>query len=229
MKNSATPLRLLAGIAFSTLASLSLLACASVPPMDSSAADVGDREIAVIKYNWHTEIAMPLQALSGPLARIYPNAARTGYLIVGFGDRAYFTDREAGVGTAIAALFPGPAVIELNALDDLPSGESFSLVRLHLTQDALDRIEHFVWESLAKREDGSLIEVVEHEPTNRFYEARQNYDVLDNCNNWTTEALRTGGLPFSTDMLFADEVIDQAKNLSSIQEKVVKAKYVVHQ
>jgi hypothetical protein len=205
--------------AFGVLALASLLTgCAGSPSPPPGEIAGGPAEVAVIGRDWHTEIGVALKDISGPLATFGPAANGARYLIVGFGDRAYFTDHDAGSGTAFAALFPGPAAIQLATSQDLPEDTAHITVRIRLSREALSRIADFIWDSMDRGADGAPLPVVEHSDHSKFYSARQSYDGLYNCNSWTAEALRIGGLPFDpAGVLFASQVMDQARAVAARQ------------
>lgn len=195
-----------------------LAGCAGSQPLPPPAGQTGSAEIAIIERDWHTEIGLLSSQISGPLSTLDPNSTGAKYLVVGFGDRAYFADHSAGVGTAVAALFPGPSAIQLATFDALPEDETHIVVRIHLSQDALDRIVGFIWNSLDKRADETPLRVTEYGQQNVFYAGRQTYDSFYNCNTWTADALQAGGLPFdSSGILFASQVMTQARRITSQQ------------
>jgi len=210
--------RRITGVTYCLLIMVGMLAgCAASQPAPVP-PPTGPVELAVIARDWHTEIGIPVSEIAGPLAKVEPAPDGEKYLVAGFGDLAYFTNPNAGFGTAFAALFAGPAAIQLATFDQLPEDATHKVVRFHLTRDAVERIVAFIWRSLEKQADGTPRRVAEHGPGNIFYAGSQPYDGFYNCNSWTADALRAGGLPFDpTGVLFASDVMKQA-------EKVAEAK-----
>jgi hypothetical protein len=180
--------------------------------------------IAVIKNGWHTELTLPLDAISGPLAALDPSFAGARYLLVGFGARDYFLDPNAGLDKAMAALIPGPSVLQLSGYRNPPE-QSFDsehdIVRLSLSPQGLQRIAGFVWNTLEKGDDGKPV-LVRYEPgkANIFYAASHSYSALYTCNSWTAQALLEGGLSVAPlGMLFADQVMSQASRIAQQQAR----------
>jgi hypothetical protein len=195
---------------------LTMAGCAASQPAPTAPLPKGDVEVTVIARDWHTEIGIAVGDISGPLARVDPAPDGEKYLLVGFGDLAFFTDPEAGFGKAFAALFSGPAAIQLATFQELPEDATHKAVRFHLSKAAVDRIVAFIWNSLEQQPDGTLRQVAVHGPGNIFYAARQPYDGFYNCNSWTADALRQGGLPFDpSGILFASEVMQQAERIAA--------------
>jgi hypothetical protein len=195
-----------------------LAGCAGGPPPPVRTGQAGNLVVAIIERDWHTEIGLETREITGPLATLEPSSAGAPYLVVGFGDRAYFTDHGAGVDKALAALFPGASAVQLASFDALPEDETHVVVRLRLSQEALDRVVDFIWNSLARQDDGTPLRVAEHNARSLFYAGRQPYESFYNCNTWTADALHAGGLPFdSSGVLFASQVMAQARRIASRQ------------
>lgn len=193
---------------------LFLTACATPapPPVPN-----GPIALGIAKRGWHTEIAVPESALTDPLARLGPANLHRKYLLFGFGARAYFTNPKAGAGTAAEALLPGPSAINLAAFDDLNDGTGREVIWLHVSQDDINRILKFIWASMP-HQGAAPVPIVTANNASMFYTAQPDYNAFYNCNNWTVDALRAGGLPFSNGGLhFSADVEAQAKTIAAAQ------------
>jgi hypothetical protein len=191
-----------------------LSSCAAPPP---AAVPHGAIALAICKRGWHTEIGIPQTALTGPLATLGPTALHRHYLLIGYGARAYFTNPDAGAGTAAEALLPGPSAINLSAFDDLTATDR-QITWLYVSQDDVDHMLAFVWQSLPRQGDAPPAPIVTVNNANMFYAAQPDYNMLYNCNNWAVDALRAGGLPFSNAGLhFSDDVQAQAQHIAATQ------------
>jgi hypothetical protein len=173
--------------------------------------------LAICKRGWHTEIGVPEAALTGPLARLGPAPLHRHYLLFGFGARAYFTNPQAGAGTAAEALLPGPSAINLSAFDDLNDGSGRQVVWLYVSQDDVNHMLAFIWQSLP-HQGVAPAPIVTFNNASMFYAAQPDYNALYNCNNWAVDALRAGNLPFSNDGLhFSSDVQAQAQAIAAAQ------------
>ncbi|MDR3436224.1 DUF2459 domain-containing protein [Telmatospirillum sp.] len=209
---------------FYVMASI-LAGCVGSQPTPMPSGQTDSAELAVIGRDWHTEIALSTSQVSGPLATLDPMPVRAKYLIVGFGDRAYFSDHDAGADKAFFALFPGPSAVQLATVDTLPEDENHTIVRLRLSPEALDRIVAFIWNSLDRSDGDKPSRVTQYGQQNVFYAGRQSYDSFYNCNTWIADALQVGGLPFdSSGVLFASQVMTQAQRVASMQAPVAAVK-----
>jgi hypothetical protein len=195
-----------------------LAGCASAPPASVAPASADAVTIAVVDRGWHTDIALPADQISGPLAVLARSSPGARYLVFGFGDRAYFMTREETVGQTLTALFPGPGVILLTGLRATPV-EAFgagNVVMLRLPRPAFDHVAEFVWMTLAI--PGGAAQRLADGPYagSAFYASGTTYDALDNCNAWTVRALHHGQLPVDTALvLFAEQVMGQARRLAT--------------
>ncbi|HTH18015.1 MAG TPA: DUF2459 domain-containing protein [Magnetospirillum sp.] len=179
--------------------------------------------MAVIERGWHTDIGLPVDQLSAPLARLaldYPGAQ---VLEFGFGDRAFYMAREENLNQALAALFPGPGAILLTALR-VPAPEAFGaehVVVLRLSPAGFDGLSEYVWQALAKQADGTPLRIGDGPyPGSAFYAASQTYNAFFNCNAWTAEALSSGNLPIEPHgVLFADQLMSQARHVATRQRE----------
>jgi hypothetical protein len=190
-----------------------LTRCAAPQP---AAVPHGPIRLAICKRGWHTEIGIPQAAITGPLATLGPAVLHRRYLLVGYGARAYFTNPEAGAGTAAEALLPGPAAINLSAFDNLSDDQQITW--LYVSQNDIDHMLAFIWQSLPRQGGAPPAPIVTVNNANMFYAAQPDYNMLYNCNNWAVDALRAAGLPFSNAGLhFADDVQAQAQRIAAAQ------------
>jgi hypothetical protein len=200
------------------LAFVFLSACATPPP---AAVPPGPVHLAICQRGWHTEIGVPETALTGPLATLGPASLHRHYLLFGYGARAYFTNPNAGAGTAAEALLPGPAAINLAAFDDLNDGSGRQIVWLNVSQADIDHMLDFIWQSMPRSGSATPVAIVTVNNASMFYAAEPDYNMLYNCNNWAVDALRAAGLPFSNNGLhFSSDVLDQAKRIAAAQATV---------
>jgi Protein of unknown function (DUF2459) len=60
--------------------------------------------IYVISGGWHTRLALPLEALSGPLSALKPEFPGARYLVFGWGARDYYMAQNPGIGDLLRAV-----------------------------------------------------------------------------------------------------------------------------
>jgi len=201
------------------LALILLVAACATPPVPPSAPD--DKIIYVIGRDWHTDIALPVQDISGPLAVLEQHFPGVRVLTFGFGERQFLIDRETDFATMLAALLPSRSALLVTALRASPE-QAFgaqNVVALRVSRTGLDRIEAAIWREFehlpadepVRLDDGPY-------PGSAFYAATDTYYGLFTCNTWTAETLRTGGLRVAaTGVLFAGQVMGAARWISTQQ------------
>ena len=195
------------------LAVVFLTSCATPQP---APVPHGPIAIAIAKRGWHTEIGIPAAVLTGPLATLGPANLHRKYLLFGYGARAYFTGHH-GAGTAAEALLPGPSAINLAAFDDLNDGTGRQITWLYVSQDDIDHMLAFIWQSMP-RTGAAPTPIVIANNASMFYAAQPDYNMFYNCNNWAVDALRAGNLPFSNAGLhYSSDVQAQAQRIAAAQ------------
>ena len=169
--------------------------------------------IYVISGGWHTEIGLPVEALSGrlsPLRREFPSAR---YLVFGWGARDYYMAQNVGIGDLLRAAVPGPAVMLVIPLEIPP--EAFfgasNVYALPAPPNGGQHLSQFLWDYLVSEETGTPRRVgAGPYPQSAFYASSGTYNLGHTCNTWTAEALRTAGLPVNAaGVVFSGQLLDQ--------------------
>ena len=191
---------------------IALSGCATAPPVRLTGP--ANEKVYVIGRGWHTEIALTVDSLSPPLTLLAARYSGAQALSFGFGDRGFLIGRHGSIAGALAALFPGPGLILLTVLNTSPVaafGEEH-VVALPVTREGFDRIAEFVWNSLASK-NGRPPEPYGAGPYEGsiFYPSTVTYDAFETCNTWVADALRAGGVPISGGLIFASQVMQQAR------------------
>jgi uncharacterized protein (TIGR02117 family) len=169
--------------------------------------------IYVISGGWHTELGLPLEALSGPLAVLNQDFPSARYLVFGWGAHDYYMAQNPGIRDLLRAATPGPAVMLVIPLQISPEmffGASNVFV-LPAPRDGIQRLSQFLWDYLDKDEKGAPHSIgIGPYPQSVFYASTRTYNLGHTCNTWTADALRVAGLPVSaTGVVFAGQVLDQ--------------------
>lgn len=191
---------------------------ARLEPEPAELARGGGTYVTIVDRGWHTDIALPAAALSGPLVRVVDAFPGARFLVFGFGDREYYMSREESVLQTVRAMFPGPGVILVTALKQSPA-DAFGaerVVTLRFTCDEFSNIGTFVAHSLAMRAVDRPQPLAEGPyPGSEFYASDEIYDLFHNCNRWTTEGLQEAGLPVDPrGVIFAGQVMGQVEALA---------------
>lgn len=175
--------------------------------------------IFLIATGWHTEIALPVQAVHDPLRALAPDFPDARCLSFGWGERNYYMARAPTVGDAMSALFPGPAVLLVTPLYRSPreSRATARVFELSLSTEGLGRLSSYLWAAFEKPTDGALRRLAAGPaPGSVFYAATGTYSASYTCNTWTAEALRVGGVPVTpAGVVFVGELTDQLRSLGA--------------
>jgi uncharacterized protein (TIGR02117 family) len=174
--------------------------------------------IYVISGGWHTELALPLEALGGRLSELKPDFPIARYLVFGWGARDYYMSQNSGIGDLLRAAAPGPAVVLVIPLQVSPEaffGASNVFV-LPVSREGIQRLSELLWEYLVNEQKGSIERVgTGPYPQSMFYASTGTYNFGHTCNTWTAEALRVAGLPVNAaGVIFAGQVLDQLPSIT---------------
>ncbi len=211
--------------------SLALVAggCAASPGRIDRIADAsfrpgaGPESLIVVQRDWHTDIALPIDEVTGALGGLGARYPGVRFLEFGFGDRAYYQSHDTSVGQQIAALFPGPGVILLTALR-VPPEQAFGadhVATLHMTAEQIDGVISFLERSLTRGPGNGAFQRLDDGPYpgSAFYASNDTYDLFHNCNRWTLEAVMSSRLPVRQPAaIFAGEVMPQIRAIEARQQ-----------
>jgi uncharacterized protein (TIGR02117 family) len=180
----------------------------------------GEATVYVVGRGWHTDIGLPVDEVSGPLASLESDFPGVRFMVFGFGEREYYMRRDEGSGEMLAALLPSKSAILMTALNAPPT-EAFAdheVVVLHLPPNDVARIVARLWDGLEKHADGSAVRLANGPYIgSMFYASNETYDGFHTCNTWTALVLRDGGLPMNTHVLFAGQVMQQVSRIAEMQ------------
>jgi hypothetical protein len=182
----------------------------------------GEATIYVVDRGWHTDIGLPVEEVSDPLASLERPFPGIRFMVFGFGERHSYMARKAGSAEMLVALLPSESAILVTALR-APPAEAFGaqqVVTLHLTMSGVGRIATRLWAELEKSADGSVVRLSDGPYVGSvFYASVETYDAFHTCNTWTALMLRDAGFPIDTNVLFAGQVMRQVAWLAAMQAR----------
>lgn len=205
--------------AFLVLVCQLIASCAGTAVEPYAGATPRTEALYVIAGGWHTEIGLPVQAMSGRLLSLQEAAFGAKYLVIGWGQRDYYMAAHPGFGDLLGAVVAGPAVMLVIPLEVTPA-EAFgpsNVFTVHVSPEGFVRLSEYLWDDLQKDPSGTPHPIAAG-PYSRsaFYPSTGTYEIVRTCNTWTAEALRVAGLPVrSTGVVFAGQVLEQVRQLDS--------------
>lgn len=131
-----------------------------------------------------------------PLRREFPQA---DHVETGWGDRDYYMAEDPGLWLGLRALlWPTPGVLHIVGMNGPPRLQfpEAHIIDLAVSAAGLDRMHVRVLSSFERDANGAL------KPLGpglygdgRFYASVEEFHGFKNCNVWTAQLLRAGGLP----------------------------------
>ena len=192
--------------------------CTATIPQQPDAGSARPTEaLYVISGGWHTEIGLPLEALSGRLEALKTDFPAARWLVFGWGAHDYYMAPDPSIGDLLRAAASGPAVMLVIPLEISP--EAFfgaaNVFALSAPPRGIQRLSDFLWDYLAVDKEGPLRRISTGPyPQSVFYASTGTYNLGHTCNTWTAEALHAAGLPVNAaGVVFAGQVLDQLRSI----------------
>lgn len=183
------------------------------------ALPAGAATVFVTSNGWHTAVVIARADLppeSIPETADFPKAE---WFEFGWGDAEYYPAPRPGMGDALKAAFPGPAVVHLAGLPQHPASvfPSQEHIALHLTDDAFARLVAFVNASFERRGAArAFANATGLYAFSLFYPGTGRFSLFNTCNTWTARGLATAGLPLQVQgTQRAEDVMRQLRALAT--------------
>ncbi len=188
-----------------------LVGCISLPIQRVTDGEARAPTIYVIEHGWHTDIALPVDQLTGPSERLKQYFPDAKYLAIGFGDRHYMMTQRTTFDDVLAAIFPGPSALLITGLSVRPSDifAAGTVAGFYVPDTGMAKIDDLLWRSFERdRMDQPMPLGDGADPDSVFYASTGTYDIFHTCNTWSAEILRQGGLAVSTNgVVFTSQVM----------------------
>lgn len=162
----------------------------------------GAVEVIVSSNGWHTGIAVARGDLPPGVLPETADFPAAEWFEFGWGDADYYPAPKPGMGDALAAVFPGPAVLHLTGMPGHPAElfASSDRVSLEFSDAAFARLLAFLDATFerggAARAQPAAAGLYAF---SRFYPATGRFHLFNTCNTWTARALAAGGVPIQVD------------------------------
>ena len=198
-------------------AMLSLCACAGLPARVQRPGTVADAtavDILLVRRGWHVDVGFADDDLGGLLAGLGSPLPGARYVLFGFGDRRYLVTHDESSCSAVAALWPGAAVVLVSGLTATPDA-AFSpkqVLRLAVSKSQARAAQDFIWQSIHAAYGPTTPLATGPYPGSAYYVATARYSALHTCNTWVAEVLQAAGVTGdSSGVMFAGQVWNDAR------------------
>ncbi len=193
-----------------------LAACTTVQPAPQAAhrETIGAGTpitIYLARRKWHVDVGFAAADLDPSLMPLQAQFRTAKYLFFGFGDRHYLLTKNKTAPAMSSALWPGPALVLVTAIENSPAlafGES-QVLTIQLQPAQARALQTFIRDSIPN----STLFPTAPGPYegSAYYSAAQQYSALHTCNTWAAEALQAAGWPIHAQgVIFAGQLWRQA-------------------
>jgi len=197
--------------------------CASVSSHTDEPGENTPHTIHLVQYGWHTALLFDAPSMLSRSGKLRSDFHDHKYLMIGWGDGAYFVAEHPPWSKAVKALVASdyPALQVVGRETNPPFGvEARDSIPLALTERGYQKLVRYIDDSIAAGPDGKPIYLLKQEGNpDRFYQATGSYSLFNNCNSWLADALRAAELPISGFDLTARSVFEKAVRISTLQQQ----------
>ena len=198
--------------------------CATVAPMPVRGPPTAS--IMVSERGWHTDVCLRAADADVWVAALARRFVGARFLCMGFGDRHYLVTRDAGMFSMLTALVPGSGALLLTVLNDTPAAAfgANQVVALGVTGEGLAGLNGFLRRSVETGAAGAPVWLGDGPyPGSVFLGATPTYSGLYTCNTWTADALRAAGVKVSGAVVFAGNLMHEARHAAAAQAAAGRA------
>ena len=147
----------------------------------------------------------------------------TMYLKLGWGDRSYYPNNDAGFMLMLRAAFiPTRSVIHVVGIDR-PVDQYFpssAVVKVMISEQGAVQMGKYIADQFNKTNGSIQVAADGLYPNSTFFEARERYYFPKTSNKWTAKVLRESGYPISPFCaITSSNVINQAAKHGEIIQK----------
>jgi hypothetical protein len=155
----------------------------------------------------------------GPLAFAGAEFSGSKYVFFGFGDRHYLLAKRRDAPVLSGALWPGPGLILLTALQGTPAAAfgASQVIEIELSGTQIRALQSFILGSIADSASGAPAPYDKGPyQGSLYYTASARYSAFHTCNTWAAEVLRKGDVPVrSRGVIFASQLWSQVRKLAA--------------
>jgi Protein of unknown function (DUF2459) len=214
---SRTSIRLGRALRLAVLLTLPLCGCEPGLPACEPASAAPNDVVFVVEHGWHTDLAIPAEALRGNMAIFRDIFPGLQVLVVGFGKRTFMIAPVTTSGDLLVGPFPGQGAIMVVGLKGPPAQayEDGMQTAVRLPPGGAERLSDFIWDTL-QTHDGHPLRIRDGLfPGSVFYATRIGYAGTYTCNTWTADALHAAGVPVDTHgVIFAGQTMSRLARVS---------------
>ena len=177
------------------------------------------REIFVASNGWHSAIFVARAAIPSGAISVAPDFPKAVYLGFGWGDADYFPKRDPGILTLLSAAFqPTPSVLHVTGLSSHPRAAfpKDEVIGVTLSADGFRDLLGFLNAAFSRDGAGRVTAIAPGlHAFSKFYRAKGDFHLFNNCNSWTARGIAAAGLPIEADgIIRADGLMSAVREIA---------------
>jgi uncharacterized protein (TIGR02117 family) len=175
--------------------------------------------IKVWNNGFHTSLSLPAEALAPthPLRQLYPDAR---YLLVGWGDSAFYRSDGRDLILGLWALAPGGATTVHVLGAQAPPEQTFlpkNVQAVAISKAGAQQLGARLEKSLALDAEGRVQFLAKGQAPGRsmFLKGGDHFHLFQVCNQWTARSLRAAGVPVNAAFVYTGDQLVAALRASA--------------
>lgn len=176
-----------------------------------------DVEIFIQSNGVHTDVVVPFKNELMDWSTFidtnyFEKNDRISHIAFGWGDKGFFLDTptwaELKLSTALNAIFlPSPCAMHVELKESKPIVADRVKIAHVDQQHYQNLVQHIQSSFVLDNERPIVIDGTSYWGTDRFFEAHDNYHMLNTCNSWTNGAIKSAGLKTASFAAFPNTVL----------------------
>ena len=177
---------------------------------------LGTNKLYIVSHGRHTGLVIPSKHVFIGIPDLSKRFQRTSYIEFGWGDKDFYQAEEITTGLTLNALFlPTESVVHaVGVHNEVQTYFANSDIEdLLLTDNEMLSLVQFIASSLARDDGNSLIATKTGVyGDSQFYKGKGDYYLMNTCNIWTAQGLKSFGMDISPTFKFtSSSVMDYIK------------------
>tara|TARA_Y100001970_G_C14247063_1_gene869041 strand:- start:172 stop:852 length:681 start_codon:yes stop_codon:yes gene_type:complete len=160
------------------------------------------KKIFVVSNGWHTGFIIPSEHIMKKIPDLAERFKNKTYIEFGWGDEGFYQSEEFSLGIAISALFwPTDSVIHAVGIPRKVEGyfSNSEVEKICLNRERFSSLINYISNSFFKDKNGNLLKLKKGlYGDSQFYRGVDDFHLMNTCNRWTANGLRSIGLEIST-------------------------------
>ncbi len=179
------------------------------------------RSIYLVNQGWHAGIIVKRADIPDGVWSEHKDLPDSDYLELGWGDRDFYQDAKPNFWVTLkAALWPTESVLHIATFNGSVTNyfANREIIKIELSETGFEKLCRYFSKSYARDDAGKPISLGPGlYGVSRFYLSQETYHMFKTCNVWTAQALRSAGVPITSELTIkVESLMSEARTLGTV-------------